>query len=151
MGIVLRPAESRDAAAIAAVHLAARRVAMPYLPEVHSDAETYAWVAEHVLSRHEVWVAEVNGRVVGVASLEGDFLEQLYVLPGYQGMGIGSALFTKAQDYARTASASMSSSAMDGPGLFTSIAAAWRSHSATAPATKRVSRTCSIAGQFVES
>lgn len=87
-----------DADAIAEVHLAARREAMPYLPEVHSDAETYAWVAEHVIPRCEVWVAEVAGRVVGVAALEGEYLEQLYIFPGYQGTGIGGALFAKAKE-----------------------------------------------------
>ena len=98
MGLVLRLGEARDAAAIAAIHLAARREAMPWLRDVHSDEETYSWVAEQVLPRHEVWVAEVYAQVVGVASLEGDVLAQLYVLPGYQGIGIGSALFAKAQE-----------------------------------------------------
>jgi GNAT superfamily N-acetyltransferase len=94
----LRSAEPRDAAAIAEVHLASRREAMPWLREVHPDEETCAWVAEYVIPHREVWVAEAGGRVVGVASLEGDFLEQLYILPGYQGMGIGSALFDKARE-----------------------------------------------------
>jgi GNAT superfamily N-acetyltransferase len=94
----LRPAEPRDADDIAEIHLASRREAMPWLPEVHSDEETYAWVAGVVLPQREVWVAEVDGRVVGVAALEGDFLEQLYILPGYQGLGIGSALFDKARE-----------------------------------------------------
>jgi GNAT superfamily N-acetyltransferase len=97
MGFVLRPGEARDADAIAAVHLAARREAMPWLREVHADEETYAWVAEQVLPRHEVWVAEVAGQVVGVAALDGESLEQLYILPGYQGRGIGSALFAQAK------------------------------------------------------
>lgn len=94
----LRTAEPRDAGEIAAVHLASRRDAMPWLPEAHPDEETYAWVAEHVIPHREVWVAEADGRVVGVASLEGDSLEQLYILPGSQGMGIGSALFDKARE-----------------------------------------------------
>jgi GNAT superfamily N-acetyltransferase len=98
IGFRIRLGEPRDADAIAEVHLAARRAAMPWLPEVHSDDETYAWVAEYVLPRREVWVAEAAGRVVGVASLEGNSLEQLYILPGYQGMGIGSALFAKAKE-----------------------------------------------------
>jgi GNAT superfamily N-acetyltransferase len=94
----IRIGEPRDAEAIATVHLEARRAAMPYLPEIHSDAETYAWVAEQVLTQQEVWVAEVDGRVVGAAALAGESLAQLYVLPGYQGIGIGGALFAKAQE-----------------------------------------------------
>jgi GNAT superfamily N-acetyltransferase len=98
MGFLVRPGEARDAAEIAEVHLAARREAMPWLPVVHSDEETSAWVREAVLSRREVWVAEAAGRVVGVASLEGESLEQLYILPGLQGMGIGSALLAKVKE-----------------------------------------------------
>jgi GNAT superfamily N-acetyltransferase len=94
---VLRPAGPRDADEIAEVHTVAMRTAMPYLPELHTDDETRAWVAEVVLPHQEVWVAEADGRVVGVASLAGDSLEQLYILPGYQGIGIGSALFEKAK------------------------------------------------------
>jgi hypothetical protein len=34
----LRRAQPADAAAIAALHLAARRAAMPWLPDLHGDA-----------------------------------------------------------------------------------------------------------------
>lgn len=94
-GLHIRLGEARDGEAIAEIHLAARREAMPWLPEVHTDEETHAWVAEYVLPRREVWVAEMRGRVVGVASLEGASLEQFYILPAFQGLGIGSALLAK--------------------------------------------------------
>jgi GNAT superfamily N-acetyltransferase len=92
---VLRPAEPRDADEIAEVHTVSMRTAMPYLPELHTNEETRGWVAEVVLPQQEVWVAEADGRVVGVAALEGDMVEQLYILPHYQRIGIGSALFEK--------------------------------------------------------
>ena len=73
------------------------REALPYLPVLHTDEETRAWVAKVVLPNQEVWVAEADGRVVGVAALNGDMLDQLYILPGAQGRGIGSALLAKAK------------------------------------------------------
>lgn len=88
----MRQAEPRDAQAIAEVHMAARCDAMPYLPEVHTDEETRTWVAEVVLSAQTVWVAEMAGQVVGVAAFADGILEQLYILPGHQGTGIGSRL-----------------------------------------------------------
>ena len=94
---VIRAAAARDAGDIAEVHTVAMREAMPYLPHLHSDEETRAWVAEVVLPRQEVWVAEAGGRVVGVTSLEGEMVQQLYILPGYQGIGIGSALLALAK------------------------------------------------------
>jgi GNAT superfamily N-acetyltransferase len=93
---LIRPAEARDAAAIAAVHRTSMRKALPYLPDLHTEDEDRAWVANVVLPHQEVWVAEAGGRVVGVAALDGDMLAQLYILPGEQGRGIGSALLAKA-------------------------------------------------------
>ncbi len=93
----LRPAVPRDADSIAEVHTIAMRTAMPYLPALHTDEETRAWIAAVVLPHQEVWVAEADGRVVGVAALEDDMLHQLYILPAYQGIGIGSALLAKAK------------------------------------------------------
>jgi GNAT superfamily N-acetyltransferase len=94
---VIRAAVAGDAAEIAEVHTVAMREAMPYLPHLHTDEDTRAWVAEVVLPRQEVWVGEAGGRVVGVTSLEGDMVQQLYILPGYQGIGIGSALLALAK------------------------------------------------------
>jgi ribosomal protein S18 acetylase RimI-like enzyme len=95
----IRPAQAEDVAGIATVHRLSLRAAMPYLPELHTPEEDRAWVAETVLPNQEVWVAEADGRVVGVASLDQhDMLTQLYIDPGYQGRGIGSALLARAKD-----------------------------------------------------
>jgi GNAT superfamily N-acetyltransferase len=91
-GLILRPATLKDADAIASVHIAARRAAMPWLPDLHSDDETRAWIGDVVLPRQVVWVAVRDGQVAGVAALDGSVLEQLYVLPEAQGQGIGGAL-----------------------------------------------------------
>lgn len=71
---------------------------MPWLPVLHSDAETRAWVASIVLPNHEIWVAEVDGEVVGYVARDGAELNDLYVRPGYQGRGVGTALLRAAMD-----------------------------------------------------
>jgi GNAT superfamily N-acetyltransferase len=94
----IRPAAARDAPAIAAVHRASMREAMPWLPDLHTPDEDRAWIAEIVLPHQQVWVAEADGRVVGVASMDAeDMLTQLYILPGCQGTGIGGALLETAK------------------------------------------------------
>src|SRR5215212_4592309 len=93
---LIRPAEARDADAITAVHRTSMREALPYLPDLHTEDEDRVWVANMLLPHQEVWVAEAGGRVVGVAALDGEMLAQLYILPGEQGQGIGSALLAKA-------------------------------------------------------
>jgi GNAT superfamily N-acetyltransferase len=71
---------------------------MPYLPELHGDADTAEWMERMVIPAHEVSVAEVDGRVAGFAVLEHDILGHLYVDPAFQRRGVGSALLSWAQE-----------------------------------------------------
>jgi GNAT superfamily N-acetyltransferase len=93
----LRRARPEDATAVASLHLAARRQAMPYLPELHSDQEVQTWTRDVLLPHAEVWVAEIAGRPVGYLALVGTSLDHLYVAPGHQGQGIGSLLLARAK------------------------------------------------------
>jgi GNAT superfamily N-acetyltransferase len=94
----LRTARPDDAQVVADVFLAARGRAMPYLPDLHTEAETRSWIREVVLGGHEVVVAESGGRLAGFAALEGDVLAHLYVHPDLQGRGLGSALLRRAKE-----------------------------------------------------
>ena len=95
---MLRPARPEDAPAVADVFLAAREAAMRYLPQLHTDEETRAWIERVVLPGDEVWLAEEDGRVLGFAALHADVLAHLYVAPDVHGKGIGSALLAKAKE-----------------------------------------------------
>jgi ribosomal protein S18 acetylase RimI-like enzyme len=98
----MRRARPDDADEIADVFLASRHEALPYLPELHSDAETRAWIRGLVASS-EVWVAERGSRVAAMMVLgeaDGDgpaHLDHLYVGPDAQGEGLGSALLALAK------------------------------------------------------
>jgi GNAT superfamily N-acetyltransferase len=93
----LRRGRPSDAAAIATLHLAARRDAMPYLPAMHGDEELRTWMQDTLLRKAEVWVAEIDGRPVGYLGLVDDLLDHLYVGPEHQGQGVGSFLLAKAK------------------------------------------------------
>jgi len=91
LDLTLRPAEESDAAAVAEVHLSARRAAeMP--PPVHPEDDVREWLADRLRSTDTVWVAEVDGVVGGYARFTESWLDDLYVAPGVSGRGIGSAL-----------------------------------------------------------
>ncbi|WP_245651688.1 GNAT family N-acetyltransferase [Streptosporangium amethystogenes] len=92
---LIRRAWHGDAERIADVFLAARG-RMTYLPRLHTEKETRAWIAGVVVARHETWVAELHGQVAGFAALDDRWLEHLYVAPEAQGHGIGSALLAQA-------------------------------------------------------
>ncbi len=94
--VLIRPGSTADAAEIAEVFLAAR-AGMTYLPDLHTDAETRAWIAQVMIPEHEVWVAAVNDKVLGFVALTEEWLGHLYVSPAEQGRGIGSELLSKAK------------------------------------------------------
>ena len=97
--VTLRRARVDDATALADIHIAAVRDAMPYLPELHTDDETRAWMRDVVLPGSEVYVAEADdGRPVGFVALGADLVEHLYVSPGCQSRGVGSALLVRAKE-----------------------------------------------------
>jgi GNAT superfamily N-acetyltransferase len=93
---VFRAGRLEDADALAAVFVAAR-VELTYLPP--PDLSTMRRVfRERVLPSNEVLVAERDGLVVGFASLLGTLLDHLYVHPGEQGRGLGTALLAWAKE-----------------------------------------------------
>ncbi|MFJ8842188.1 GNAT family N-acetyltransferase [Streptomyces cyaneofuscatus] len=91
----IRPATPQDAEAVTRVFLASRAAAMPYLPRVHSDEDTLAWITHVVLpTSTAVRVAEgAGGELLGFAVLAGgDELDHLYLRPDVLRRGIGSRL-----------------------------------------------------------
>ena len=92
----VRLAAPDDADAVADVFTASFRT-LTFLPMLHSDEENRVFV-RGLLETDEVWVAEEEGRIVGMAALSAAMLDQLYVHPDAQGRGAGSALLDKAKE-----------------------------------------------------
>jgi ribosomal protein S18 acetylase RimI-like enzyme len=90
-------ASSEDAGALAAIFTAARHEAMPWLPRLHSAAEDRDFIGGRVMAECEVLVVRREGRPAGFLALSGDLVEHLYVSPGAQRAGIGSALLDAAK------------------------------------------------------
>jgi GNAT superfamily N-acetyltransferase len=101
-GYLIRPADPSDAAEITEVFLASRAAAMPYLPRIHSDEDTLAWITHVVLPDCRVWVAvdAEAQEILGFAALEDDMLEHLYLRPDARRAGIGSALLARVREAA---------------------------------------------------
>ena len=63
---------------------------------VHTDEEVRGWIADILIPRGDVYVAESQGQVVAMLAISrdesGGWIDQLYVKPGHTGQGIGHRL-----------------------------------------------------------
>jgi GNAT superfamily N-acetyltransferase len=100
MEAALRPAAPQDARAVARVLIESRLAFLPFAPSKHPPHEVQAWTAEYLIPSGRVTVAEHEGKVVAVlATSERDhrgWIDQLYVLPGYERRGFGTQLLEHA-------------------------------------------------------
>ena len=94
--MTVRPAQEHDTDAIAEVYVASFRT-LDFLPRLHTDDEIRSWVRSFAVPRHETWVAEEEGEVVGFCALSDDLLMWLYVDPDAQDRGHGAALLAQAK------------------------------------------------------
>ena len=102
---MLRAASLKDATSVARVLSESRRAFLPYALLPHTQEEVETWVAQHLIPTGGVTVAEQNKEVVAVLASSEDkvaaWIDQLYVLPGFESRGIGSLLLSIAHESAR--------------------------------------------------
>ena len=95
LDLVLRTAMPQDAAAVAQLYSDTRRAAVPQMPVAHhTEQQNLDFITHLIEGSAEVWLAESPRLTspIGFLALEGDWLNSLYVLPGWTGQGVGSSL-----------------------------------------------------------
>ena len=88
--------EEMDAAA--AVHRASLLHAMPLFAGLHTAEEDRQYFRRHVFPACEVWGAFDEQTLVGIIAFRRDWVDQLYVLPSAQRLGIGTDLLDIARN-----------------------------------------------------
>jgi 8-oxo-dGTP pyrophosphatase MutT (NUDIX family)/GNAT superfamily N-acetyltransferase len=107
---VLQPGDARiriarhtDAVDCAQVYLRSRAFGLPTVPLVHPDREVRRWMADEVVGRTDMWVAEVDGTLVGLMVLDNagrgpGWIEHLYLDPSWVGRGLGDRFVQLAKE-----------------------------------------------------
>jgi DTW domain-containing protein YfiP/ribosomal protein S18 acetylase RimI-like enzyme len=94
--VPVRLATAMDGAAVAEVLMESRLAFMPYAPSAHTPDEDRNWVRNYLIPRGNVFVSSRDERVVAVLAVSRDqgfsWIDQLYVLPGFEAQGLGLAL-----------------------------------------------------------
>ncbi|MEU9383424.1 GNAT family N-acetyltransferase [Streptomyces sp. NPDC048279] len=95
---VVRRALGGDAAGVADVWLRSFSAALPTVVRPRSDDEVRAYFRDVVVPERETWLAEADGRVVGVMVLDEGVLSQLYLDPRWRGRGLGDRFVALAKE-----------------------------------------------------
>jgi GNAT superfamily N-acetyltransferase len=105
MGAVYRRAIGKDAGRLYDIR---RQSILELAPPTMPAAEAQVWAAqltpsgmERKLRELEVWVAELDGVVVGWGAIRGDMLEGLYVAAEFAGQGVGVGLLARLEELMR--------------------------------------------------
>src|SRR5581483_11142741 len=72
--------------------------ALPTLRGLHTPEEDRAFFRGHLFATCEMWGAFAGGAMAGLIAFREGWIDQLYVLPGAQGQGLGTSLLKIAQD-----------------------------------------------------
>jgi GNAT superfamily N-acetyltransferase len=94
---MIRRARPEDAESIADAFVASLE-SLTFLPRLHTPEEHRRFISEIVPRDHEIWVAEEDGRIVGLAAIGEETLGHIYVHPEAQGRGVGSALLERTKE-----------------------------------------------------
>ncbi|MBZ9851395.1 GNAT family N-acetyltransferase [Mesorhizobium sp. CA14] len=89
--ILLRPATSSDAAAIA-ITMRASLNAFDWMPLLHTPEEDLFFIRDIVLPEQQVTVVATDGRIVGFIAVNEAWVDQFYLDPAWTGQGIGTRL-----------------------------------------------------------
>jgi GNAT superfamily N-acetyltransferase len=96
VSVEFRAATLDDAHSVAEVYLRSRKELVACAPLAHPDEDVRDWVRRRLIPAGGTTVAVVDGLIVGLLAVSRDhvcgWIQQLYLLPGWIGRGLGAQL-----------------------------------------------------------
>ena len=94
MNFLIRSYKPDDFNAVTILWRRARKQAFPDFQRSkgHTFEEDQEYFRDVILVNNDVWVVELDGTPAAFMAIAGDFIDQLYVDPEHQGLGIGKEL-----------------------------------------------------------
>ena len=98
--VVIREFRANDFDAVTILWRISREKSLPdfQLEKGHFFYEDRDYFQNHVLIENQIWVVEVDHHPVAFMAMNDDFVDQLYIDPGYWRRGIGNALLNVARE-----------------------------------------------------
>ena len=87
----LRRATLADSSAVSDIHCRAA-----FLPPPHGPEENLTYIRDKLMAENEVWVADIDGEVMGYVAFNDAWLTHLFVRPNHQGQRLGPRLLDHA-------------------------------------------------------
>jgi len=94
----IRPLAASDVDAVVRLWNATKRDTYDFIPQEQgrSVADDDEFFRKHILPRCAIWIAVERDEVVGFLAMAASYVDRLYVHPGAQRRGVGTALLAKA-------------------------------------------------------
>jgi ribosomal protein S18 acetylase RimI-like enzyme len=98
--LLVRPMADDEIDTVVQLWHVTKREAYPYLPleQEYSLAQNDWFFRTRILPEHDIWLAVEGQSIVGFLAIKGSYIDRLYVLPGQQRRGVGTALLSKARE-----------------------------------------------------
>ena len=96
---LIRPYKPNDFSVVNLLWRRAREQAFPDFQrrKGHTFEEDQAYFRSVILVNNDIWIVEMDGQPTAFMAIAGDFIDQLYVDPDHQRLGLGKKLLDHAK------------------------------------------------------
>lgn len=98
--LLVREYRPEDLAKVVSMWHASKRAAYPYIEvrQRYSIEDDRGYFQNVLVKECDIWIAEIDNKLVGMMAIKGKLIDQLFVNIDYQGQVVGTNLLEKAKE-----------------------------------------------------